>query len=203
MHEYRKTAVSFLDVVTRIKLTISISLYEETGNHRYRHSTSQQSSYAHKTFYASFTTFHFIICSKELVSHFLHIVHPIKVVLRQLGNASRVHRASLFTYRQTTIDNHILLVHAYNPAMVFTNKLVNKDWKHLSTIISLKHLFCNSLVCACRQLPKLKRMLVNSDLSRIPALVGNSKYMKPHCKVCDMLDAHIHHSTREIQLSFI
>ena len=43
-------------------------------------------------------------------------------------------------------------------------------------------------MCAYRQSPNLKHMLVKSNLSRIPTLVGNSKYMKPRCQVCDILD---------------
>ena len=43
-------------------------------------------------------------------------------------------------------------------------------------------------MCAYRQPPNLRRMLVNCSLSRIPTLVGISKYMKPRCHVCDMLD---------------
>ena len=46
----------------------------------------------------------------------------------------------------------------------------------------------NSPVCAYRQPPKLKQMLVKSNLSRIPTLVGNSKCMKPRCQFCDILD---------------
>ena len=41
---------------------------------------------------------------------------------------------------------------------------------------------------AYRQPPNLKRMLLKSNLSRIPTLVGNSKCMKPRCLVCDMMD---------------
>ena len=66
--------------------------------------------------------------------------------------------------------------------------IIIKEWKLYSNINSAKHLFCNSPVCAYRQLSNLKRMLVKSNLSRIPTLVGNSKCMKPHCQVCDMLD---------------
>ena len=47
-------------------------------------------------------------------------------------------------------------------------------------------IFCNSPVCAYRQPPNHKRMLIN--LSRIPTLVGNTKCMKPRCQVSDMLE---------------
>ena len=43
-------------------------------------------------------------------------------------------------------------------------------------------------MCAYIQPPNLKRMLVKSNLSRIPTLVGNSKCMKLRCQVCDILD---------------
>ena len=43
-------------------------------------------------------------------------------------------------------------------------------------------------MCTYRQTPNHMRMMVKSNLSRIPTIVGNSKYMKPRCQVCDMLD---------------
>ena len=130
----------------------------------------------------------FIKHSKELVTHFLHIFYPIKFILKQWDKVDKVHRASLFTHREKPIDNHIPLVQTYHPTIVSTNKSVIKEWKLYSNINSAKHLFCNSPVCAYRQPPNLKRMLIKSNLSRIPTLVGSSKCMKPRCHVCDILD---------------
>ena len=45
-----------------------------------------------------------------------------------------------------------------------------------------------SPVCAYRQPPNLRRMLVRSTISRIPTLVGNSKCLKRRSQVCAMLD---------------
>ena len=131
----------------------------------------------------------FVKHSKELVTHFLHIVDPIKFILEQRDKVNKVHRASLFTHREKNIDNHIPLVQTYHPKIVSINKSFIKEWKLYSNINSAKHLFCNSPVCAYRQPPNLKRMLVKSNLSRIPTLVCNNKCMKPRCQVCDMLDA--------------
>ena len=130
----------------------------------------------------------FIKHSKELVTHFLHIGYPIKVILSQWDKVDKVHRASQFTHREKTIDNHIPLVQTYHPTIVSTNKYVIKEWKLCSNIYSAKHLFCNSPVCACRQPPNLKRILVKSNHSMILSLVGNSKCMKPRCQFCDLLD---------------
>ena len=130
----------------------------------------------------------FIKHSKELVTHFLHIGYPIKVILKQWDKANKMHRASLLTHREKTIDDHIPLVQTYHPTIVSRNKLVIKEWKLYSNLNSAKLLFCNSPVCAYRQPPNLKCMLVKSNLSRIPTLVGNSKCMTPRCQVCDMLD---------------
>ena len=94
----------------------------------------------------------------------------------------------MLTNREKTIDNHIPLVQTYHPTIVSTNKLVIKEWKLYSNINSAKHLFCKSPVCAYRQPPNHKRMLVKCNLSRIPTLVGNCKCMKPRCQICDMLD---------------
>ena len=81
-----------------------------------------------------------------------------------------------------------ILVQTYHPTIVSTNKSVIKEWKLYSNINSAKDLFCNSPVCAYRQPPNLKHMLVKSNLSRIPILVGSSKCMKPRCQVCDIID---------------
>ena len=43
-------------------------------------------------------------------------------------------------------------------------------------------------MCAYRQPPNLMRILVKSNLSKIPRLVCNNKCMKPRCQVCDILD---------------
>ena len=118
----------------------------------------------------------------------MHIGYPIKVILKQWDKVNKVHRASLFTHREKTIDNHIPLVQTYHPTIVSTNKSVIKECKFYSNTNSAKHLFCNSSVCAYRQPPNIKRMLVKCNLSRIPTLVGNSKCMKPRCQVCDILD---------------
>ena len=126
-----------------------------------------------------------------------YIGYLIKVILKQWDKANKIHRASLLTHREKTIDNHIPQVQTYHPTIVSTNKLVIKEWKLYSNINSAKHLFCNSPVCAYSQPPNLKRMLVKCNLSRIPTLVGNSKCMKPRCQVCDMLD------TREKKTTFL
>ena len=118
----------------------------------------------------------------------MHIGYPIKVILKQWDKANKIHRASLLTHREKTIDNHISLVQTYHPTIDSANKLVIKDWKLYSNINSAKHFIRNSPVCAYRPPSNLKRMLVKSNFSRIPTLVGNSKCMKQRCQVCDMLD---------------
>ena len=50
-------------------------------------------------------------------------------VLKQWDKVNKVHRASLLTHRDKTIDNHIPLVQTYHPTIVSTNKSVIKEWK--------------------------------------------------------------------------
>ena len=194
-YEYSSTAVSFLDVIIKINNgIISTSLYKKnTDNHRYLHYTSCHPMHMKNSIIFSQLLRYKRICSdikdfikhsKELVTHFLHIGYPIKFILKQWDKVNKVHRASQFKHREKTIDNHIPLVQTYHP----TNKSVIKEWKFYSNINSAKHLFCNSPVCAYRQPPNLKRMLVKYNLPRIPTLVGNSKCMKPRCQLCDILD---------------
>ena len=115
----------------------------------------------------------------------LHIGYPNKFILKQWDKVIKVHRASLFTHREKTIDNHIPLVQTYQPTIVITHKLVIKEWKLYSKINTAKHLFCNSPACAYRQPPNLMCMLVKSNLSRFPTFFGEC--MKPHGQFCDML----------------
>ena len=198
-HEYSSTAVSFLDVIIKINNgIISTRLYKKTtDNHRYLNYTSCHPMHIKNSIIFSQLLRYKRICSdrkdfikhsKELVTHFLHIGYPIKAILNQWDKVYKVHRASLFTHREKPIDNHIPLVQTYHPTIVSTNKSVIKEWKLYSNINSANHLFCNSPVCAYRQPPNLKRMLVKSNLSRISTLIGNSKYMKPRCQVYDILD---------------
>ena len=202
-HEYSSTAVSFWDVIIKINNgIISSSLYKKnTDNHRNYHCTSSHPMHLKNSLIFSQLLRCERICSdkkdfikhsKELVTHYLQIGYPIKFILRQLDKVNKLHRASLFTHREKTIDNHIPQVQTYHPTIVYTivstNGSVIKKWKIYSNIKSAKHLLCNSPVCAYRQPPNHKRMLVKSNLSRIPTLVGNCKCMKPRCQVCDILD---------------
>ena len=169
----------------------------KTENHRYLHYTSCHTMHIKNSMIFSVLLRYKRICSdrkdfvkhsEELVTHLLHIGYPMKVILRQWDKANKVHRASMFAHKEKTIDNHIPIVQTYHPTIVSANKLGIKEWKLYSKINSATHLFCNSPVCACRQPPNLKRMLVRCSLSRFPTLVGNSKCMKPRCHICDMLD---------------
>ena len=196
-HEYSSTAVSFLDVIIKInKGIISNSLYKKnTENHRYLQYTSCHPM--HMKNYIIFSQLlrykriysdrkDFIKHSKEIVTHFLHIGYPIKFILKQWDKVNKVQRASQFTHREKTIDDHIPLVQTYHPTIVSIKKSFINEWKLNCNINSAKHLFCNSPVCAYRQPPNHKCMLVKSNLSRILTLVGNSKCMKPRCQVCDI-----------------
>ena len=57
---------------------------------------------------------------------FLAHSYPIKIILKQWDKVNKVHRASLLTHREKTIDNHIPLAQTYQPTIVSTNKLVIK-----------------------------------------------------------------------------
>ena len=61
---------------------------------------------------------------------------------------------------------------------------------------------CNSPVCAYRQPPNLKCLLVKSNLLRIPTLVKNTKCMESRYQVSDMLDTHKNNKFREQALPF-
>ena len=104
-HEYSTTAVSFLDVIIKINNgIISTSSYRKnTDNHRYLHYTSCHPTHVKNSMIFSQLLRYKRICSdrkdfikhsKELVTHFLHIGYPIKVILKQWDKVNKVHRAS-------------------------------------------------------------------------------------------------------------
>ena len=191
---------------------ISISLNpQNTDNHRYLHYTSCRPMHMKHSINFSLLLRYksirsdrkdFIIQRKELVTHFVHIGYPIKVFIKQWDKANKRHRDSLLTHIGKTIVNRIPLALAYHPTIVSTNKSVIKEWKFYSNINSAKHLFCNSPVCAYRQPPNLKCMMVKSNLSSIPTLFGNIKCMKPRCHVCDMSETRKNYKFREQALPF-
>ena len=137
-HEYSSTAVSFLDVIIKInKGIISNSLYKKnTDNHRYLQYTSCYPMHMKNSIIFSQLLRYKRICSdrkdfikhsKEIVTYFLHIFYPIKFILKQWDKVNKVHRASLFTRREKTIDDHIQLEQTYHPTIVSTNKSVIKS----------------------------------------------------------------------------
>ena len=137
-HEYSSTSVSFMDVMIKINNgIISTSLYKKnTDNHQYLHYTSCHPMHMKNSIVFSQLLRYKRICSvikdfikhsNELVTHFLHIGYPIKFILKQWDKVSKVHRASLFTHREKTIDNHIPLVQTYHPTIVSTNDSVIKE----------------------------------------------------------------------------
>ena len=120
-HEYSTTAVSFLDVIIKINNgIIATSLCKKhTNNHPYLHYTSCHPMHMKNSIFFSQLLRYKRMCSdrkdfikhgKELVTHFLHIGYPIKFILKQWDKVNKVHRTSLLTYREKTIDNHIPLV---------------------------------------------------------------------------------------------
>ena len=120
-------------------------IQKNTDSHRYLHYTSCHPMHMKKCIIFSQLLRYKRICSdrkdfikhsKKLVKHFLHIGYPIKVILKQWDKANKVHRSSLFTHREKTIDNHIPLVQTYHHTIVSANKSVIKEWKLCSNINS-------------------------------------------------------------------
>ena len=55
-----------------------------------------------------------------------------------------------------------IIIYIYNIYILYLHiKSVIKEWKLYINVNSAKHLFCKSPVCAFRQSPNLRRMLVN------------------------------------------
>ena len=53
-----------------------------------------------------------------------------------------------------------------------------KEWKRYSNMPAAKHLFSSTTLCAYRQPPNLRQMLVKTRISTAPAIAGNDECMK-------------------------
>ena len=51
-----------------------------------------------------------------------------------------------------------------------------------------KHLFSSTTLCACRQPPNLRQMLVKIRISTTPTITGNKKCMKSRCQISNIID---------------
>ena len=79
------------------------------------------------------------------------------------------------------------LVQTYNPTIVPINNAVMKEWKRYSNMPAAKHLFSSTTLCAYRQPPNLRQMLVKTRISTTPTITGNKKCMKSRCQICNIV----------------
>ena len=63
-----------------------------------------------------------------------------------------------------------------------------REWKRYSTMPAAKHLFSSTTLCAYRQPPNLRQMLVNSRISTTSTFTGKKKCMKSRCQICNIID---------------
>ena len=63
-----------------------------------------------------------------------------------------------------------------------------KEWKRYSNMPAAKHLFSSTTLCAYRQPPNLRQMLVKTRISTTPTITGNKKCMKSRCQICNIID---------------
>ena len=51
-----------------------------------------------------------------------------------------------------------------------------------------KHLFSSTTLCAYRQPPNLRQVLVKTRISTTPTITGKKKCMKSRCQICNIID---------------
>ena len=68
------------------------------------------------------------------------------------------------------------------------NNAVMKEWKRYSNMPAAKHLFSSTTLCAYRQPPNLRQMLVKTRISTTPTITGKKKCMKSRCQICNIID---------------
>ena len=63
-----------------------------------------------------------------------------------------------------------------------------KEWKRYSNMPAAKHLFSSTTLCAYRQPPNLRQMLIKTRISTTPTITGKKKCMKSRCQICNIID---------------
>ena len=124
----------------------------------------------------------------DLLQFFLLKGYPWKLLAKELEKANKFERNTLLAYKEKTNIKRIPIVHQYHPSLIPINKRLQKEWKNLSHNPSFENLFSKPLVCAYKQPPNLKRLLVKSTLPSSVPLHGNQKCRKPRCQVCNILN---------------
>ena len=112
------------------------------------------------------------------------MAYSIKVITKQRNKVIKATRTELLIQKQQTLTKCLPLEPAYHPTIVPTNKAVLKEWKRYSN----KHLFGRTNLCARRQPPNLKQMLVKTRISTTLTITGNKKCMKSPCHICNIID---------------
>ena len=183
-HECSKTTLPFLDVIVQIRQDkIFTTLHKKpTDSYSYLHYTSCHPVHIKVSIiYTQFPKYKrictgntdFIEHSQEIATHLLQKAYPIKVITKQWNKVTKIPRTELLKQKQQASTNCLPLVQTYHPTIVPTNKAVLKEWKRYSNMSAAKHLFNSTTLCACRQSPNLKQMLVKTRISITPIFTGN------------------------------
>ena len=101
---------------------------------------------------------------------------------------TKIPRTELLIQKQQTSTNCLPLVLTYHPTIFPINKAVMKERKRYSNMPAAKHLFSSTTLCAYRQPPNLRQMLVKTRISTTPTITGKKKCMKPRCQICNIID---------------
>ena len=182
-HERSKATLPCLDVLVQIALNkIFTTLHiKPTYSHSYLHYNSCHPVHIKNSIiYSQFQRYKrictrntdFIHHSKELTTHLLHKAYAIKVITRQWNKVKKIPRTELLIQKQQTSTNCLPLTQTYHPTIVPINKAVMYEWKRYSNMQAAKHLFSSTTLCAHRQPPNLRQMLVKTRISTTPTITG-------------------------------
>ena len=198
-HGRSKTTLPFLDVSVQIAQNkIFTTLHKKTtDSNSYLHYNSCHPVYIKNSIiYSQFLrcirictrNSDFIYHSNELTTHLLHKAQPIKVITKQWNKVSKIPRTELLIQKQQTSPNCLPLVQSYHPTIVPINTAVINEWKRYSNMPAVKHLFSSTTLCAYRQPPNFRQMLVKTRISTTPSITGSKKCMKSRCQICNIID---------------
>ena len=123
-----------------------------------------------------------------LTTHLVHNAYPVKVIRKHWNKVANILRMIFYNQKQQASKNCLHLEQTYHPSNVPTNKTVMNERKWYCDMPTAKHLFSCTSLCAYRQPPNLKQLLVKTRISTTPTFTGNNKMHEIQMQTCNIID---------------
>ena len=197
--EKSHVCVNYLDCSIRLEgHSLQTSVYTKpTDKHTYLTHTSFHPSHLKASIvYSQFLRYRricssvqlFVNDSTRLFKYFMSRGYPFKTILHIYQRVSKLERNSLLLYKPKTHSKRIPLVTTFNPLIEPLIKTIKSSYRGLQNDSDIAEIFSDPPVCARRQPPNLRNLLVRSSLQSQETTGGNFPCGKPRCKMCVRMD---------------